>query len=68
MIIKKLKLKKFRNYAKAEIIFNEKMNLITGKNAQGKTNLLESLVYLSLTRSHRISDDKKLIKDGMSIR
>ncbi|MCH4206585.1 MAG: DNA replication/repair protein RecF [Solobacterium sp.] len=64
MIIKNLKLRNFRNYEKAEIIFNEKMNLITGRNAQGKTNLLESLVYLSLTRSHRISDDRKLIREG----
>ena len=64
MIVKKLRLRNFRNYENAEIEFNPEMNLITGKNAQGKTNLLESLVYLSLTRSHRISDDKKLIKDG----
>jgi len=64
MIVKNLKLRNFRNYEKAEIQFNPKMNLITGKNAQGKTNLLESLVYLSLTRSHRISDDRKLIKEG----
>jgi DNA replication and repair protein RecF len=64
MIVKKIRLRNFRNYENAEIEFNPEMNLITGKNAQGKTNLLESLVYLSLTRSHRISDDKKLIKDG----
>ena len=43
--------------------FNPSINLITGANAQGKTNLLESLVYLSLTRSHRIVDDKKLIRN-----
>jgi len=64
MIVKNLKLRNFRNYERAEIQWNPGMNLITGKNAQGKTNLLESLVYLSLTRSHRISDDKKLIKEG----
>ena len=64
MIVKNLKLRNFRNYERAEIQFNPGMNLIMGKNAQGKTNLLESLVYLSLTRSHRISNDKKLIKEG----
>ena len=64
MIIEKLWLRNYRNYEKEEIIFNPNMNLITGKNAQGKTNLLESLVYLSLTRSHRILEDSKLIKEG----
>ena len=64
MIVKNIRLRNFRNYEKAEIQFNPNMNLITGKNAQGKTNLLESLVYLSLTRSHRISDDRKLIREN----
>lgn len=63
MIIKKLKIRNFRNYENENISFDKNLNLIVGKNAQGKTNLLESLVYISLTRSHRISDDRKLIKD-----
>ncbi len=61
MYIKNIQLRNFRNYENAYIEFNPSINLITGANAQGKTNLLESLVYLSLTRSHRIVDDKKLI-------
>ncbi len=64
MIIRKLKLRNFRNYEDESIEFSPSMNVITGENAQGKTNLLESLVYLSLTRSHRISDDRKLIREG----
>lgn len=64
MIVQNLQLRNFRNYEKAEVTFDPKMNLITGENAQGKTNLLESLVYLSLTRSHRISNDRKLIKEN----
>jgi DNA replication and repair protein RecF len=64
MIIKTVKLRNFRNYKYSEFEFNKGLNFITGNNAQGKTNLLESLVYLSITRSHRILDDKKLIKDG----
>lgn len=63
MYVKKLKLRNFRNYENAVIELSDGLNLITGDNAQGKTNLLESLVYLSLTRSHRISDDRKLIRD-----
>ncbi len=64
MIVKKLKLRNYRNYKALEIEPGPGMNLITGHNAQGKTNLLESLVYISLTRSHRIHDDKKLIRNG----
>ncbi|MCR5795430.1 MAG: DNA replication/repair protein RecF [Solobacterium sp.] len=66
MIIKSLKLRNFRNYGDVSIEPGSHMNLLTGMNAQGKTNLLESLVYLSLTRSHRISDDKKMIREGCS--
>lgn len=66
MIILNLKLRNFRNYENLDISFGKGMNVITGKNAQGKTNLLESMIYLSLTRSHRISDDKRLIKEGES--
>lgn len=64
MIIRKLKLRNFRNYSGSEILLEPGLNVLTGRNAQGKTNLLESLVYLSLTRSHRISDDRKLIYEG----
>lgn len=64
MIVKKIRLRNFRNYSFCEIEFSEKTNVITGKNAQGKTNLLESLVYLSLTRSHRILNDRQLIKEN----
>lgn len=65
MIIRSLKLRNFRNYENVSIDLCEGMNILTGENAQGKTNLLESLVYLSLTRSHRISSEKKLIRENM---
>lgn len=64
MIVKHLELIQFRNYEKLNIDLSNHTNLLTGLNAQGKTNLLESLVYLSLTRSHRISDEKKLIREN----
>lgn len=63
MIAKHLELIHFRNYEKINIDLSSCTNVLTGDNAQGKTNLLESLVYLSLTRSHRINDEKKLIKE-----
>lgn len=64
MHVSNLKLHQFRNYEQAAITFSDGMNVITGDNAQGKTNLLESLVYLSLTRSFRINNERRLIKDG----
>ncbi|NLC97008.1 MAG: DNA replication/repair protein RecF [Erysipelotrichaceae bacterium] len=64
MIIKELRLRNFRNFKNIHITLNPKMNVITGNNGQGKTNLLESLVFLSTTKSHRINDDKKLIMIG----
>ena len=53
MIITKLKLLNFRNYSKLDISFDKKMNIFIGDNAQGKTNILESIVILALTKSHR---------------
>lgn len=62
MILERLSLVQFRNYENEAFQFYPGINLITGLNAQGKTNLLESIYYLSTTRSHRISDDIALIE------
>lgn len=64
MIIKNLRIRNFRNYDKVYLEFDEGIQLITGKNAQGKTNLLESILYLSTTRSHRSLEDENLIQSG----
>lgn len=64
MIIQKIELINFRNYERLSVDLSERLNLITGNNAQGKTNLLESLVFLSMSRSHRLRDDRKLIRKG----
>ena len=64
MIIEKIKLKNYRNYDNLEISLNKKLNIIIGKNAQGKTNLLESIYVLSLTKSYLGVNDKSLIKLG----
>ena len=63
MIVTDLRLRNFRNYEQVQVHFSPGINMITGRNAQGKTNLLESLVYLSLTRSFRISNDSALIRN-----
>ena len=48
MILKSLRLENFRNYAAAEFCWDEQVNLICGKNAQGKSNLLEAVCYLGM--------------------
>ena len=54
MEILKISLVNFRNYSNVKIDFNKKMNILIGDNAQGKTNILESIVMLALTKSHRV--------------
>lgn len=62
MIIKQLNLTNFRNYDNLEIKFNKTINIIHGNNAQGKTNILEGIFVLCLTKSHRLYVDNNLIK------
>ena len=62
MYLKKIKLHNFRNYEKLSISLTKGINIIYGKNAQGKTNLLESIYVLGFTKSHRAFIDNSLIK------
>ena len=64
MFIKSIYLNKFRNYDKLKIDFKNGINIIVGENGQGKTNLLESIYVLGLTKSHRSFIDNNLIKEG----
>lgn len=64
MHIKKIKINNYRNYNEAEISFHEKMNILYGDNAQGKTNILESIYICATTKSHQGSKDKEIIKMG----
>ncbi|WP_368489259.1 DNA replication/repair protein RecF [Clostridium sp. BJN0013] len=61
MYIKYLKLINFRNYRKLDIEFNKNINIFIGDNAQGKTNILESIYYCSIGKSPRTNRDKELI-------
>lgn len=56
MIIRKLNLINFRNYKKITITLDKKINIFIGDNAQGKTNILESIYFLALTKSYRTTD------------
>ena len=59
--INKLYLKNFRNYLDLEVEFNDKLNIIIGNNAQGKTNILEAIYFLSITKSFLSVNEKTLI-------
>jgi recF protein len=61
MIIKKIKFYNFRNYKQQEFQFHSHINLVVGKNAQGKTNLIEGIYLLSLAKSFRTRINKEMI-------
>lgn len=63
MILKKLEIVNLRNYEYVNLDFSAKTNIFYGKNAQGKTNLLEAIYFLGITKSHRTSFDNELLKD-----
>ncbi len=64
MKLNTLKLVNFRNYEKVNLKFSNHLNIIYGNNSEGKTNLVEAIYALSITKSFRINDDKMLIKNG----
>jgi DNA replication and repair protein RecF len=59
--VKSIKLINFRNYKKIDIQLNSKLNVFLGDNAQGKTNLLESIYICSTGKSYRTNREKELI-------
>ncbi len=62
MHLKKIKINNFRNYDTAEVELSPCLNILCGKNGQGKTNFLEAVAYLTLGRSFRTRRDEELIK------
>lgn len=62
MWINKIKLKNFRNYSEQEINLGKNINVFFGENAQGKTNIIESIFLASIGKSYRTSKEKELIK------
>ncbi|MBO5138765.1 MAG: DNA replication/repair protein RecF [Bacilli bacterium] len=64
MYLKKLNLINFRNYKRVDLSLGSKINVFVGDNAQGKTNILESILVLALTKSFRGSLDSELIRFG----
>jgi DNA replication and repair protein RecF len=65
--VERIRLTNFRNFARAEVAFAERRNLIVGPNAQGKTNILEAVHLLCVGRSHRDRRDRNLIRFGEAL-
>ena len=66
MYIKNIELINFRNYEHLKTDFDRNVNLILGRNAQGKTNLLEGIYLTSIGRSFRTSRDSEMVRFGES--
>jgi len=64
MYLEELQLKNFRNYSDVNLKFDRTAALFFGDNAQGKTNLLESIRYISSGKSHRVTNQDDLIGWG----
>ena len=61
MFIKKLTLENWTNYEREEFEFSDKINVLYGGNAQGKTNAVEGVFYLSTGYSQKKTNDKNLL-------
>lgn len=66
MRISKILLSNFRNYSNVTLSLGKNMNIFVGDNAQGKTNILESICFLALTKSHRIGVNPNIIQFNKS--
>jgi DNA replication and repair protein RecF len=62
--VARLSLTDYRNYERAELELTPGATVFVGRNGQGKTNLVESIGYLSTLGSHRVSGDQALIRAG----
>lgn len=62
MYIKSLELSNFRNYQELSMEFHPEKNILYGDNAQGKTNILEAIYYCGMTKSHKGSKEKEIIR------
>ena len=64
MILKQLTLTNFKNIAQADLEFSPKVNGFLGNNGMGKSNLLDAIYYMSLTRSFTRVPDRMLMRRG----
>ena len=64
MYLSSIELSHYRNYKKEKVKLSDKINIFIGDNAQGKTNILESIYILALTKSHRVGFENNIIQNG----
>ena len=64
MHLQQIKLTNFRNYEFQSVDFSERLNLISGLNGMGKTNLLDAIYYLCMGKSHFQSTDRNVVRKG----
>ena len=64
MYIESIELNNYRNYRQVKVEFGKNTNILYGNNAQGKTNILESIYMAATTKSHRGTKDRDIIKIG----
>ena len=64
MQLSELTLRDFRNYEEVSLCFDAGVNLIVGRNAQGKTNLLEAISYLGSGKSFRAQKTSEMVRFG----
>jgi DNA replication and repair protein RecF len=67
MIIQNIWLRHFRNYREEYIEFHDRINVVRGKNAQGKTNLIEAVNLLSMAKSFRTQKEQEMIGLGEDV-
>lgn len=67
MYLQSLELRHFRNYQEQKVEFTAPKTILVGNNAQGKSNLLESVELLATLRSHRLGKDRDFIQEGAEI-
>jgi DNA replication and repair protein RecF len=65
MHIEKLSVINFKNYHEAEILCNPKLNCFVGQNGVGKTNMLDAIYYLCMSKSYFHGSDKYTIRNGL---
>jgi len=64
--ISKLSLTNFRSYEQLDLPLSTGISIFIGRNGEGKTNIVESILYLSFLKSHRVSNDQPLVRLGAS--
>lgn len=67
MFLEQLSLFNFRNYDAVNIKLSKNINIFYGKNAQGKTNILEGIYFLGLAKSYRTRNDSDMLKNNKKI-